>query len=60
LHDVPPTLLVTSTRHLPLSNTTIFHRALLRADDDAQLVVCESLPTPGITSSFPKRAEPSV
>ena len=41
---MPPTLLVTSTRDLLLSNTTIFHRALLRADDDAQLVVCESLP----------------
>jgi acetyl esterase/lipase len=41
---MPPTLLVTSTRDLLLSNTTIFHRALLRADDDAQLVVYESLP----------------
>ena len=44
LHGMPPTLLVTSTRDLLLSNTTIFHRALLRADDDAQLVVYESLP----------------
>jgi acetyl esterase/lipase len=44
LHGMPPTLLVTSTRDLLLSNTTIFHRALLRADNDAQLVVYESLP----------------
>jgi acetyl esterase/lipase len=41
---MPPTLLVTSTRDLLLSNTTIFHPALLRADDEARLVVYESLP----------------
>jgi epsilon-lactone hydrolase len=40
----PPSLLVTSTRDLLLSNTTIFHRALLRAGDDAQLVVYEAMP----------------
>jgi acetyl esterase/lipase len=44
LHGVPPTLLVTSTRDLLLSNTTIFHRALLRAGVDARLVVFEALP----------------
>ena len=44
LHGMPPTLLVTSTRDLLLSNTTIFHRALLRAGVDAQLVVYEALP----------------
>ena len=44
LRGMPPTLLVTSTRDLLLSNTTIFHRALLRAGDDAQLVVYEALP----------------
>jgi acetyl esterase/lipase len=44
LHGLPPTLLVTSTRDLLLSDTTIFHRALLRAGDDAQLVVYEALP----------------
>lgn len=44
LHGMPPTLLVTSTRDLLLSNTTIFHRALLRAGNDAQLVVFEALP----------------
>jgi acetyl esterase/lipase len=44
LHGMPPTLLITSTRDLLLSNTTIFHRALLRAGNDAQLVVYESLP----------------
>lgn len=40
----PPTLLITSTRDLLLSGTTIFHRALLRAGVDAQLVVFEALP----------------
>lgn len=44
LHGMPPSLLVTSTRDLLLSDTTIFHRALLRAGDDAQLVVFEALP----------------
>jgi monoterpene epsilon-lactone hydrolase len=44
LHGMPPSLLVTSTRDLLLSNTTIFHRALLRAGNDAQLVVYEALP----------------
>ncbi len=44
LHGLPPTLLVTSTRDLLLSNTTIFHRALLHAGVDAQLVVFEALP----------------
>jgi acetyl esterase/lipase len=44
LHGWPPSLLVTSTRDLLLSDTTIFHRALLRAGDDSQLVVFEALP----------------
>jgi epsilon-lactone hydrolase len=44
LHGMPPTLLVTSTRDLLLSDTTIFHRALLGAGDDARLVVFEALP----------------
>ncbi|MGA9073268.1 MAG: alpha/beta hydrolase fold domain-containing protein, partial [Candidatus Sulfotelmatobacter sp.] len=44
LHGMPPSLLVTSTRDILLSSTTIFHRALLRAGDDAQLVVFEALP----------------
>jgi len=44
LHGFPPSLLVTSTRDLLLSNTTIFHRALLKAGVDAQLVVYEALP----------------
>ena len=44
LHGLPPTLLVTSTRDILLSETTIFHRALLHAGDDAQLVVFEALP----------------
>jgi acetyl esterase/lipase len=41
---MPPTLLVTSTRDILLSNTSIFHRALLHAGVDAQLVVFEALP----------------
>ena len=41
---MPPTLLVTSTRDLLLSDTALFHRALLGAGNDAQLVVFEALP----------------
>jgi len=44
LHGMPPILLVTSTRDILLSDTTIFHRALLGAGNDAQLVVFEALP----------------
>jgi len=44
LHRLPPCLLVTSTRDLLLSNTSMFHLALLRAGVDAQLLVFEALP----------------
>jgi acetyl esterase/lipase len=44
LHGMPPALLVTSLRDLLLSETAILHRALLRAGNDAQLVVFEALP----------------
>jgi epsilon-lactone hydrolase len=44
LTGFPPSLLVTSSRDILLSSTTIFHRALLRAGTDAQLVVFEALP----------------
>jgi epsilon-lactone hydrolase len=44
LKGMPPSLLVTSTRDLLLSDTAIFHRALLGAGNDAQLVVFEALP----------------
>ncbi|MGH9529673.1 MAG: alpha/beta hydrolase [Terriglobales bacterium] len=44
LRGMPPTLLVSSTRDLLLSDTTILHRALLQAGVDAQLVVFEALP----------------
>jgi acetyl esterase/lipase len=44
LHGFPPTLLVTSTRDLLLSNTSIFHRSLLRSGVEAKLVVFEALP----------------
>jgi acetyl esterase/lipase len=44
LHGFPPSLLVTGTRDALLSNTSIFHRALLRAGVDAQLLVFEAMP----------------
>jgi monoterpene epsilon-lactone hydrolase len=44
LKGMPPSLLITSTRDLLLSDTALFHRALLRADDNSQLVVFEALP----------------
>jgi len=44
LHGWPPCLLVTSTRDLLLSNTSMFHMALLRAGVDSQLLVFEALP----------------
>lgn len=44
LRGMPPSLLVTSTRDLLLSDTTIFQRALLRGGNDARLVVFEALP----------------
>jgi epsilon-lactone hydrolase len=44
LHGMPPSLLVTSTRDILLSDTSTFHRALLRAGVDANLVVFDALP----------------
>lgn len=44
LHGMPPSLLVTSTRDILLSDTTTLHRALLRTGNDAQLIVFEALP----------------
>lgn len=44
LRGMPPSLLVSSTRDLLLSDTAILHRALLAAGTDAQLVVFEALP----------------
>jgi epsilon-lactone hydrolase len=43
LHGMPTTLFMTSTRDMLLSDTTILHRAFLRAGVDAQLVVFEGL-----------------
>jgi acetyl esterase/lipase len=40
----PPSLLVTSTRDLLLSDTAMFHLALTKAGVDAQLLVYEALP----------------
>jgi epsilon-lactone hydrolase len=44
LKGMPPTLFVTSGRDLLLSGTTDLHRAFLRADDDARLMVFDGLP----------------
>jgi epsilon-lactone hydrolase len=44
LHEFPPTLLVTGTRDFLLSSTSIFHRALLHAGVNAQLLVFEAMP----------------
>jgi len=44
LRGMPPSLLVTSTRDMLLSDTATLHRALLHAGGDAQLVVFEALP----------------
>ena len=44
LHGMPPALLVTSTRDMFLSNTALFQLALLRAGNDARLLVYEGLP----------------
>jgi epsilon-lactone hydrolase len=44
LKGMPPTLLITSTRDMLMSDTAIFQRALLGAGVDAQLVVFEALP----------------
>lgn len=44
LHGMPPTLLVTSTRDMLLSNTALFHLALLRAGNNTRLLVYEALP----------------
>ena len=43
LRGLPPSLFITSTRDMMLSQTTILHRAFLRAGVDAQLVVFEGL-----------------
>jgi epsilon-lactone hydrolase len=44
LQGFPPSLLVTGTRDALLSDTSIFHRRLLKAGVDAQLVVFEAMP----------------
>lgn len=44
LKGYPPTLCITGTRDLLLSGTTLYHRALLQAGDDAQLIVFEGMP----------------
>jgi len=44
LKGYPPTLCITGTRDFLLSGTALYHRALLRAGVDAELVVFEAMP----------------
>lgn len=44
LTGLPPTLFLTSTRDWFLSSTSLFHRAMLRAGNEAELVVFDGLP----------------
>jgi monoterpene epsilon-lactone hydrolase len=44
LGGLPPTLCITGTRDLMLSQTALFHCALLRSGVDARLVVFEAMP----------------
>ncbi|AXQ27611.1 alpha/beta hydrolase [Solimonas sp. K1W22B-7] len=44
LKGLPPTLLISGTRDLLLSQTALLHRALLRVGVDADLVVFEGMP----------------
>ena len=44
LGDFPPTLVMSSTRDQLLSQSALFHRALLKAGVEADLVVFEALP----------------
>ncbi len=43
LTGLPPTLFLTSARDLFLSGASLFHRAMLRAGDQPELVVFEGL-----------------
>ncbi len=44
LTDFPPTLCIAGTRDFMLSQTALFHQALLRSGVDARLVVFEAMP----------------
>lgn len=44
LTGLPPTLCIAGTRDFMLSQTALFHRALLRAGVDARLLVFEAMP----------------
>ena len=44
LRGLPPTLCIAGTRDFMLSQTALFHQALLAADVDARLLVCEAMP----------------
>lgn len=57
LTGFPPTLLISGTRDLFLSNTVRMHRALLAAGAEAELHVWEALPHAGGGGSSPEDAE---
>ena len=44
LHNMPPTLFITSERDLLLSTTSSLSRAFVRAGNQSQLIVFEGLP----------------
>jgi epsilon-lactone hydrolase len=44
LKGFPPTLCIAGTRDFMLSQTSLFHRALLRSEVDARLLVFEAMP----------------
>ena len=51
----PPTILISGTRDLFLSNTVILHRALLRAGCEAELHIWEAMPHGGFRCSGRRR-----
>jgi len=57
LTGFPPTILTTGTRDLFLSNTVRMHRALRRADVEAELHVLEAAPHGGFLGMAPEDAE---
>lgn len=57
LRGLPPTLLVSGTRDLFLSNTVRMHRALLAAGVEAELHVFEAMPHGNFGGSTPEDGE---
>jgi acetyl esterase/lipase len=57
LRGLPPTILITGTRDLLLSNTVLMHRALRRAGVDAELHVFEAAGHGGFLGQAPEDEE---